>query len=113
MSVTVKRPNEDRVAEDVAPPLTIQGRPVPPSIVDDLVEADPASDLASQLEERGYLLLRGAHDPMEVMAARREVLARLAEVGEIREPSEDGIATGRSRRAEMHADLGAFWQSVS
>lgn len=113
MPLSAQALDHDRRATEVPPSLTIQGRPVPPDLLGDLVEADAAGDLASQLEERGYLLLRGAHDPASVLAARREVLARLAEVGEIREPAEDGVATGSSRRKALHADLGAFWQSVS
>lgn len=91
---------------------SIMGREVPASLIGDMAETtgDP---LAQQLGERGYLLLRGVLDADEVMAARREVLARLAEVDEIAEPSEAAIATGRSSRAEMHPDLGAFWRSVS
>lgn len=48
----------------------------------------------------------------EVLAARQEVFQRLVEVGEIRHPAVEGIATGESRRREVR-DLGAFWQSVS
>lgn len=93
-------------------PLTIMGRPVPPELVGDLAETDDRP-LADQLDARGYLLLRGVLDAGEVMTARREVLQRLAAVGEIAEPSEDAIATGTSRRAELEPDLGAFWRSVS
>ncbi len=92
-------------------PLTIMGRPVPSAMVGALNEA--GDDPAAALERDGYLLLRGVHDAAEVMAARREVLARLAAVDEIAEPSEAAIATGRSRRAELNPDLGAFWRSVS
>lgn len=92
--------------------LTIGGRAVPRQMVGSLVETR-GGDLAGQLEEQGYLLLRGVHDADEVMAARNEVLARLAAVDEIAQPAEAAIATGRSRRAEMHQDLGAFWRSVS
>jgi ectoine hydroxylase-related dioxygenase (phytanoyl-CoA dioxygenase family) len=40
------------------------------------------------------------------------VLQRLAAVGEIAEPAEAAVATGRSQRAALHPDLGAFWQQV-
>ena len=99
-------------AEPVAD-FSIGQRPVPARMIGELVEADPAGDLAEQLDRQGYLLFRGVHDPDEVRAARREVLARLVAVDEVAEPAEDGIATGRSRRAEAHPDLGAFWKSVS
>ncbi|MBM3534995.1 MAG: hypothetical protein FJX60_18385 [Alphaproteobacteria bacterium] len=42
------------------------------------------ADLRRRLAEDGYLLLRGALDRDVIAAARREVFARLAEVGEIR-----------------------------
>lgn len=107
MSATLRK-----TADDLSP-LTIQGQGVPAQLVGELEDADPHGDLQAQLDERGYLLLRGAHDAGEVIAARREVLARLAAVDEIEQPSEDGVATGRSSRAQQHPDLGAFWRSVS
>lgn len=93
--------------------LTIGGATVPPDLIGTLRDADTDGDLAAQLDADGYLLLRGVHDADAVAAARAEVLGRLAEVDEIAEPIESGLATGRSRRAEMHPDLGAFWRSVS
>ena len=93
--------------------LTTRGSEVPDSHLGELRTAERGGSLAEQLEQDGYLLLRGLHDPEEVMAARREVLNRLEEVGEIRAPAENGIATGTSRRAELHSDLGKFWKSVS
>ena len=93
--------------------FTIGGRPVPDHLIGELDEADATGDLAAQLEQHGYLLLRGVRDADEVLSARREVLARLVEVGEVAAPAEAEIATGQSRRAEMHPDLGAFWKSVS
>ncbi len=92
--------------------LTIGGRAVQASMVGPLAETH-GDDPARQLDEQGYLLLRGVHDAVEVTAARNEVLARLAAVDEIAQPAEAAIATGRSRRAELHPDLGAFWRSVS
>ncbi|MEM7463096.1 MAG: phytanoyl-CoA dioxygenase family protein, partial [Pseudomonadota bacterium] len=43
-------------------------------------------------------------------------LHRLAEVGEVSEPFENGLASGTSNRRELYPttkDLGAFWRSVS
>jgi hypothetical protein len=57
--------------------------------------------------------MRGALDRDEVLAARREVLGRLAEVGEIAEPVDAALPTGTSRRAALQPDLGRFWRSVS
>ncbi len=91
---------------------TIGGRAVPAAMIGGLEETR-GDDLAAQLDAQGYLLLRGVHDAGEVMAARGEVLARLAAVDEIAEPADAAIATGCSRRAELHPDLGAFWRSVS
>lgn len=101
------------IIDTVERPLTIQGQNVPSNLLGPLRDADRGGDLSEQLASDGYLLLRGVHDADEVMAARKEILCRLAEVDEIAEPAEQGIATGRSRRAEMHPDLGAFWRSVS
>ena len=103
-----------RAGEEAAAPtagLTLRGRAVPDSLLGPLRPA--AGDLAAGLKRDGYLLLRGVHDAEAVMAARHEVLDRLAAVGEIAAPARDGIATGQSRRAELHPDLGAFWKSVS
>lgn len=85
---------------------------VAPMVDSTALIADGAA-LRARLAEDGYLLLRGAIDRDEVMAARREVLSRMAEVGEIAEPADAALPTGTSRRAELHPDLGAFWRTVS
>lgn len=94
-----------------------QGRSIPTALIGELRDGtdgltDPA-ELGQRLREDGYLLLRGVLDRDHVTAARVEVFERLVAVGEIRAPAADGIATGKSRRAETVADLGAFWKSVS
>ena len=68
--------------------------------------------LPELLERDGYVVLRGALGREQVMAARHEVLSRLAAVGEIAEPLDAAIATGSSRRAELYPDLNGFWRSV-
>lgn len=94
-----------------------QGRLVPPDVLGPLIEAtqyleDP-SCLREMFEQHGYLLLRGVLNRGAVLEARRAVFSRMAEMGEIQKPAEDGIPTGRSRRLERVADLGVFWKSVS
>jgi hypothetical protein len=96
--------------------IRIAGKPVPGSVLGRLRDLpanrpDPAAWRAA-LAADGYALLRGALAPDAVLAARAEVFARLAEVGEIAEPAAAGIATGHSRRAALHPDAGAFWRSV-
>jgi len=73
---------------------------------------DDPKGFRGRLAEDGYLYLRGVLDQAAVLAARREVLRRLEAVAEIA-PEGEGVFTGRSRRAELHADLGTFWKSVS
>jgi ectoine hydroxylase-related dioxygenase (phytanoyl-CoA dioxygenase family) len=94
----------------------IAGQPVPPALLGPLHEAgnwrEQPQRLPGLLARDGYLLLRRALDRQRLMAARHEVLRRLAEVGEIAEPHEQAIATGGSRRAELWPDLGAFWRGV-
>lgn len=101
------------LTEQPIKPLKIYGRRVQSDMIGSLRDADINGDLEEQLARDGYLLLRGVHDPQAVHAARIEILQRLVEVGEIAEPAGAGIATGRSKRAEMYLDLGAFWRSVS
>jgi ectoine hydroxylase-related dioxygenase (phytanoyl-CoA dioxygenase family) len=118
LTVALKRPlspggNQITLTKQVTKSLKIQGREVQPEMIGFLRDADCNCDLEEQLVRDGYLLLRGLHDPEAVQAARIEILQRLVEVDEIAEPAGDGIATGRSKRAEMHSDLGAFWRSVS
>lgn len=96
--------------------LALNGIKVPCSMVGKLTVADKDGYLDRQLSEEGYLLLRDVHDPDEVAAARTEVLQRLAEVGEINDPFDDGIASGTSYRRNSYPkreDLGRFWRSVS
>ena len=77
-----------------------------------LAHSDPR-ELRERLADSGYVFLRGVLDRDEVLAAREEVFSRLVEVGEIKPPATEGIATGRSRRRELVGDLIAFWRSVS
>jgi len=91
--------------------MTLKGVPVPPGSVSTMAAADIEADLARQLDRDGYLLLRGVHDPDAVEAARLEILHRLAEVGEVKEPVEKGLASGTSSRREKYPttqDLGSF-----
>lgn len=94
-----------------------QQQPVPPELLAPLVDAtehlsDPAA-VRQAFGDEGYVLLRGVLNRTDVLAARCEIFARLAEVGEIQSPPEAGIATGTSRRRELAGDLGALWKSVS
>lgn len=95
----------------------LEGRSLPGSAVASMRDSsDLTGDgaaLRARLAADGYLLLRGALDRDDVLAARREVLGRMAEVGEIDEPAEEARPTGISRRAELYPDLGRFWRSVS
>jgi len=95
----------------------VKGRAVPPALLGELADsaallADPPS-LRRRFAEDGYLYLKGVLERDAVRAARREVFDRLAAVGEIREPAEDGIFTGDSRRDALEPDRGRFWRSVS
>ena len=95
----------------------IQGKIVPDQLLDELKETrfptEDVAELQRRLVEDGYLFLRSLIDADDVMAARREVFARLADVGEIEQPAWKGIATGTSHRAELCDDLGEYWKSVS
>src|SRR5262245_36398278 len=94
-----------------------QRQPIPDELLGPLAKtpaqgAGPGA-LRQSFAEHGYVLLRDALDRDEVLAARKEVFARLEQVGEILSPAEAGIATGVSRRRALAADLGVFWKSVS
>jgi hypothetical protein len=93
------------------------GRPVPGALLAPLqgvkVTPDSMATLPGRLARDGYLYLRGLLPEREVLAARQAILGRLEAVDEIAAPAAAGIATGRSRRRELHADLGKFWRSVS
>lgn len=91
--------------------------PVPDHLLAPLTEAtDFVSDpprLRRSFADDGYVLLRGVLGRDDVLAVRREVFSRLADMGEILPPVETGVASGVSRRAELAPNLGAFWKSVS
>lgn len=94
-----------------------QGVPVPPEMAAEFRDSsadvtDPAA-LQQRMEADGYLFFRGVLNREQVLAARQEVFGRLAEVGEIREPAIEGIATGTSQRLQREPDLLRFWKSVS
>ena len=95
----------------------IQQLDIPDELIGPLVEyrgdVQDRTALLAQFDREGYLLLRDVLDRSQVMAARKEVFDRLAEVGEIRPPAELGIATGESQRRDVAGDLGEFWRGVS
>jgi len=99
--------------------ITSHGKEVPAELFSELGDhSDKIGDrsaLIDAMEQDGYLRLRRLLDRDEVLAARGEVFARLAEMGEVRSDVDVslGIATGTSRRAESVSDLGEFWKSVS
>lgn len=94
----------------------IAGRSVPPDRLGTLNEVPDwravRKQLPQQLERDGYLLLRNALPVDRVQRARRDVLERLAAVGEIAQPVEAAVATGTSQREALHSDLNAFWRGV-
>lgn len=94
----------------------IQQLEVPPELLGSLEEYQGESldqqAFRQAIEQDGYLLLRGLLDRTAVLAAREEVMTRLHEVGEVKAPPIDGIATGTSQRLQR-GDLGEFWDSVS
>lgn len=75
--------------------------------------ANDPDELVGRMRSDGYVYLRAFFDRDDVMAARRDIFTRLAEVDEIEEPVLDGIFTGRSTRDEKQANRGTFWRSVS
>jgi hypothetical protein len=91
----------------------IGGRELPAHRLGALREAgtDPSA-WPARLAEDGYLLLRGVLGRDAVQAARAEVLAALRSVGEVVGDDAHPTATGRSDRAALHEDLGAFWRGV-
>ena len=95
----------------------VKGQRVPPEMMGELIDSTLLLDKPQELRERfnqdGYLFLKRVLPRPVVMSARREVFQRMADVGEIADPAEAGIATGASHRAETEADLGRFWKSVS
>ena len=99
------------------PMAVAKGETIGPEILGALRDsADAANDpgeLVRRMQSDGYVYIRAFFDRDDVMAARRDVFTRLAEVDEIAEPVLDGIFTGRSTRDEKQTDRGAFWRSVS
>lgn len=94
-----------------------QQQAVPDEILGPLVDAtfdlnDPEK-VRHTFEDNGYVLFRDVLPCEDVLAARKEVFDRMAEMGEIRQPVEEGLSTGESRRRDLAPDLGAFWKSVS
>lgn len=91
-------------------------QPIPQEMAGELRDSTPLRNdgdaLRARIAEDGYAFLRDSLNREDVLAAREEVFSRLVEVGEVREPAIDGIATGTSQRETLQSDLGAFWKSV-
>ncbi len=91
-----------------------EGRPVPDTLIGELRDSTAClgdgEALRRDLHDHGYLLLRGALDRGTALAARGEVLARLAEMGEVDLPAE--TFSGASNRPADKAAAGRFLQSV-
>jgi ectoine hydroxylase-related dioxygenase (phytanoyl-CoA dioxygenase family) len=103
--------------DQISKPALLDGRLIPPELLGPLTEtATPVPDgdvLRARLERDGYLLLRGLIGPEQTGAAREEVFARLGEVGEIAEPTAEGVFSGHSNRDALYQDRGVFWKSTS
>lgn len=112
----VADPARRRILRPMNSTAWIAGQPVPPDILGRLREAPDGAGAPAQwancLSEDGYVLLRGALPVAQVQLARRDVLDRMAAVGEIAEPPDAAVATGTSRRAALHPELGVFWREV-
>ena len=95
----------------------VKGQQVPAEMMGELADStsllDQPQALRARLQQDGYLLLKRVLPRHMVMSARSEVFQRMADVGEIAEPAQAGIATGESHRANSEPDLGRFWKSVS
>ena len=93
-----------------------KGRPIDPALLAGFRDSSGALDqpdvLRARLASDGYLLLRGVFDQQIIAAARHEIFSRLAEVGEVQEPRDNGIASGVSNRRQRYPDTGVFWKSV-
>lgn len=94
-----------------------QQKLVPQALLGPLVEAtsllaDPPT-LRRHFVNHGYVFLRRVLDVDDVLIARRVIFSLLGIAGEIAEPTDNGIATGTSRRKDVCSDLGAFWKRVS
>lgn len=104
------------IGDSMTSVCSIGGRPIPTSMLAaprslDARSATPAA-IQAALAEDGLAVLRTAIGRGTVLEARREVLLRLAEMGEIAEPLDEAIATGTSRRLERAPDADAFWRGV-
>ena len=87
---------------------------MPAALIGDLIDLSELltnpDGLRASLQENSYLLLCAAIDPSTALAARREVLAQLAAVGEIDMPGE--TFSGNSRRPTGAPDAGEFLRAV-
>lgn len=94
----------------------IQQKLIPGHLIGALDECrtglDDRQELQRRLREDGYVFIRSVLTIDDVLAARAEVFDQLQQVGEIKVPAINGIATGESDRDTLQ-DIGEFWQSVS
>jgi hypothetical protein len=95
----------------------VQEKEVPGSLLgplrDSTDQREDSTELQQRVQEDGYVFIRQGVPRELVQAVRDETFAALSSVDEVSYSNGDAIATGRSRRKELHPDLGAWWKSVS
>lgn len=96
--------------------LSTHQHPIPEGMLAELRDSaalvSDSESLQARMAEDGYLYLRNVLNREDVLAARMEILTKLASVGEFKEPLAEGLSSGTTARAETVSDLGAFWRSV-
>ena len=71
------------------------------------------NQLRKEFKKNGYLFIRNFIPCKSLEKARKEIIQKLENVGEVKILKNTPIATGRSERRLQENDLGAYWKTVS
>lgn len=95
---------------------SINGKYVSNSLIQELTESKTSDNLSKNLLRDGYVFIRKVYRKNDIQNARKTILKKLYKVGELKEPYQNGIFSGISKRREFYPttfDLGKFWQEIS
>tara|TARA_A100001011_G_scaffold397214_1_gene497521 strand:+ start:338 stop:1252 length:915 start_codon:yes stop_codon:yes gene_type:complete len=89
---------------------------IPHHLIKELTVSKTSDDLSKKILKDGYIFIRNIYKKDDIENARDKVLKHLHTVGEVKDPYNQGIFSGKSKRNELYPtnfELGKFWKEIS